>query len=215
MRLRLLWPLNVSNGFQCAARCVLIKTINLATFLVVLWLLWTSSAQNYRITDIERSTQQVYRSVDRRLDDTAESLQNQNEAALLTLAAARPAETNNIGNGALVSELRLEVDNYRNKLRVYERTNQLKVLLQTVMSAEFDKIANPSRAAETLLSTKEGIWQKSLEEEQIQQGLQSLMAPIDILAGEWADGYTANSVSTIYKILNDSIQTLEATGGSQ
>ena len=80
------------------------------------------------------------------------------------------------------------------------------------MSAELLKVDDPKAASDKLLATKEVIWRTSTEHKSLEQTLQSLMAPIDILAAEWSDGYVDNSVSTIHNILSKSIAILQSEG---
>ncbi len=198
---------------------VLLKTLNLAVFLVVLWLLWSGTGGYYSVSELasqQANQARAHASLNERVAKAEEGLglaeQRSNE--ILQLAAAAPQQQTGV-DAEQLSQLRREIEGYQQKLSAFEKTAELKQALNTIIKAEFLKTDDSAQAAELLLSTKEAIWRKSTDEAEIEQSLQSLMAPIDILAGEWQQGYTDNTVSTIYRILGDSIAILENSGGSR
>jgi len=191
---------------------VLSKTLNLATFLTVIWLLWTSTGQQHHVQKLSQQQSQANREWQRSLSDTAATIRSENSAEILQVAAARPASTGSADQEARISALTDEISGYQQRIAGIERSAELKLTLNQILQAEFNKVADPQSAAEQLLATKEAIWRKSTEEEMLTQSLQSLMAPIDILADSWQQGYTENSVATIYRVIADSINQLEQDG---
>ena len=210
-------PINRPVGASLNSACVLLKTLNLAVFLTVLWLLWTGTGGNHTVAHLANQQAQQMRAhatLNDRLASAEDRLDEQRSNELIQLAAAVPAKQPEV-DSEVTNQLRLEIDGYRQQLSAVEKTAELKQALNTVIGAEFLKTTNSTQAAEQLLSVKEVIWRKSTEEAAVEQSLQSLMAPIDILAGEWQQGFTDNSVSTIYRVLGDSITILERPGGSR
>lgn len=195
--------------------CVILKTLNLAVFLTVLWLLWSGTAGYYDVSQLAGKQAQQARAqatLNQRLTKAEERLNQHQSNPLVQLAPAMPAAQPEL-DAELTNQLRLEIDGYRKQLSALEKTAELKQALNTIIDAEFLKSSDSAQAADQLLSTKEVIWRKSTDEAEVKQSLQSLMAPIDILAGEWHEGFTDNTVATIYRILGDSIAIIERAGG--
>lgn len=182
----------------------------------MLWLLWTGTGGNHDVSHLASQQAQqarAYASLGDRIAIAEDRLNERRSDQLIQLAAAVPAKQPEVDT-ELTNQLRLEIDGYRKQLSAVEKTAELKQALSTIIDAEFLKTTDSALAAEQLLSTKEVIWRKSTDEAEVEQSLQSLMAPIDILAGEWQQGFTDNSVATIYRILGDSIAILERPGGA-
>jgi len=185
----------------------------MATMFVVAWLLWQQAGLRQQLAASDLQRIQAVSTVNY-LSKELNSLEKKFEAQKPEIAAALSARNQPTApnNSAEINQLKAEITGYQAKIARFEKSQELKQTLEKVMSAELLKVDNPQAASEQLLSTKEVIWRTSTEHKSLEQTLQSLMAPIDILAAEWSDGYVDNSVSTIHNILTKSIVTLESTG---
>ncbi len=197
---------------------MILKTLNLATILVVVWLLWQQAGMRHEQFALHQA-QAGYQGAMSSVQNTVASLEKR-QSTLETkvnevppaIAAATPANPN---HNAEINGLKAEIANYKGQVERLNKTSELKQTIDTVTDAELSKYDDPSSAAEKLLSTKEVIWRTSTEHDAVRQTLQSLMAPIDILAGEWNEGHTDNSVGAIHSVLTRAITVLESEGTTQ
>lgn len=209
-------PIFYSNDVDLGR--MILKTLNLATVLVVAWLLWQQAglrAQQTALIQAQSGNQTAMSSLlnaVNTLDDRQDALETKAAEPPVAIAAATPADPN---HSAEINGLKAEIANYKGQVSRLNKTSELKQTIATITDAEFSKYEDSAGAAEKLLSTKEVIWRTSTEHDAITQTLQSLMAPIDILAGEWSEGYTDNSVSTIHNVLTRAIAILESEGTTQ
>lgn len=181
--------------------------------IVVAWLLWqqaglrqqlaVSHQQRIQAVSTVATLKRELSSLEKKIDE-----QKPDIAAALSAQIAPPQQNNN----AEINNLKAEITGYQAKIARIEKSKELKLTLDQVMSAELLKVDDPKAASDKLLATKEVIWRTSTEHKSLEQTLQSLMAPIDILAAEWSDGYVDNSVSTIHNILSKSIAILQSEG---
>lgn len=192
---------------------MILQTLNMATMIVVAWLLWqqaglrqqlaVSHQQRIQAVSTVATLKRELSSLEKKIDE-----QKPDIAAALSAQIAPPQQNNN----AEINNLKAEITGYQAKIARIEKSKELKLTLDQVMSAELLKVDDPKAASDKLLATKEVIWRTSTEHKSLEQTLQSLMAPIDILAAEWSDGYVDNSVSTIHNILSKSIAILQSEG---
>lgn len=192
---------------------MILQTLNMATMIVVAWLLWQQAGLRQQLAASNQQRAQAVTTVvylREELDSLEKKIDEQKPEIAAALSAQRlPAASN---DNAEINSLKAEITAYQAKIARFEKSQELKQTLEKVMSAELLKVDNPQAAAEALLGTKEVIWRTSTEHKSLEQTLQSLMAPIDILAAEWSDGYVDNSVSTIHNILTKSIVILDSKG---
>jgi len=195
---------------------MILKTLNIATLLVVVWLLWNQAALQRAVSTTNSghaATGQALntmrfelKKIEAKMDEPAPVL-----AAAQVQVQAQPDPN----QAAEINSLKAEISGFQAKVGQMNRSKDLKETLNQIVLAEFSKAGNSAGAAEKLLSTKEVIWRTSTEYKSVEQTLQSLMAPIDILAGEWQQGYTDNSVSTIHHVLSNAITVLDREGVEQ
>lgn len=212
-------PLPIITADSVYFARMILKTLNLATILVVAWLLWQQAGlrqEQSALIGAQAGYQSVLAHLSNKIsaiDAKQKDLETKAIAAPVALAAATPKVNSN--QSAEINGLKAEIANYKGRITKLNKTSELKQTLATVMEAEFAKLEDSNGAAETLLSTKEVIWRSSTEHNAVEQTLQSLMAPIDILAGEWKEGYTDNTVDTIHSVLSRAIAVLESEGTTQ
>ena len=193
---------------------MILKTLNIATLLVVVWLLWNQAALQRAVSTTNSghaATGQVLNTMRFELKKLEEKM----DEPAPVLAAAQVQVQPDANQAAEINALKAQISGFEAKVGQMNRSKDLKTTLNQIVLAEFSKAGNSAEAAEKLLSTKEVIWRTSTEYKSVEQTLQSLMAPIDILAGEWQQGYTDNTISTIHRVLSNAITVLDREGVDQ
>ena len=193
---------------------MILKTLNIATLLVVVWLLWNHAALQRAVSNTNNG-HAVTGQVLTNLRSELKKLEDKVDEPAPVLAAAQVQAQPDANQTAEINALKAQISGFQAKVGQMNRSKELKETLNQIVQADFDKTGNAAEAAEKLLSTKEVIWRTSTEYKSVEQTLQSLMAPIDILAGEWQQGYTDNTVATIHRVLSNAITVLDREGVDQ
>ncbi len=82
--------------------------------------------------------------------------------------------------------------------------------LKLALEAESEKTENAAQAAEKLLSIKGSIWKSGDAIPQAKEELRKLMGPIDYIASQWKAGENSRTVDSVTKVLQDTLQKLQA-----
>lgn len=215
------------------------KIFSVATFIVVSWLAITVVTTAKRVNKLETSllnglTASVS-AMNTRIT-AMETAQKKNHQSLLARLASQPvpapvvvhqpiantADTNALKNEAeklkreqiqsknQTEQLRGETEKLKKELEGYTKFAEINKAYRDVIESEMEKDNDAEKAAEKLLSTKSAIWKASTQYPDLKESLQGLMAPIDITASRWKSGDTKGTVRPVFKVLKQTLATLDA-----
>jgi len=143
---------------------MILKTFNIATLLVVVWLLWNQAALQRAVSTAnhgQSSIGQVLHTMRSDLQEIEEKLDN--PAPVLAAAQVQAPAQPDVNQTAEINNLKAEIARYQSQIGQMHKSKDLKVTLDQVMNAELNKLNDSADAAEKLLATKEVIWRTRTE----------------------------------------------------
>ena len=201
------------------------KIFSVATFIVVSWLAVTVISTSNRVDALESTLLNGLTANASALDSRISSMEARQSVnhsnivtqleAIASAPAQTPAETSEQPTETSEqptenSELQAETARLQQELAAQTKLAELKTAYRSVIESELEKKSNPQEAAEKLLSTKGPIWKASTQHASVKTNLQALMTPIDVLASKWKSGDTNGTVQPVFKVLKQTLATLDA-----